>query len=283
MPSKGVRDALADALNLWLKVPSDVLQQIKHIIRLLHSASLMLDDFQDSSPLRRGKPSTHMVFGAPQTTNSAMYWIVQATQLAQQLPDPSCAHIITDSLSTLFLGQAHDLNTTYTSKCPSVREYLQMIDSKTGALFDLMVLFMLRYATASVDEDSLRQLVQLLGRHFQVRDDYKNLASPEYGQQKGFCEDLDEGKYSLPMIHVLNSGVDNGIVRNLLAARHMSGKLKYEQKLVILEQLDQAGSLKYTESVLQMMYQNIVTRLDNLAKNIGPNPALAKLCKMLKV
>lgn len=224
-----------------------------------------------------------MVFGAPQTTNSAMYWIVQATHLAQLLPNPACVQIMTEALSTLFVGQAQDLNTTYTSTCPSVKAYVQMIDSKTGALFDLMLQLMLRHATIQIDHIALRALVQLLGRHFQVRDDFKNLASPEYGQQKGFCEDLDEGKYSLPIIHVLSSGTDNGIIRNLLAARHLSGKLEYEQKLLILDQLDKAGSLKYTESVLQTMYHTIETRLGNLAKELGPNPALSKLCSMLKV
>jgi geranylgeranyl pyrophosphate synthase len=34
-----------------------------------------------------------------------------------------------------------------------------------------------------------------------VLDDYLNLQSTEYHQNKSFCEDLTEGKYSFPVVH----------------------------------------------------------------------------------
>lgn len=44
-------------------------------------------------------------------------------------------------------------------------------------------------------------LVNLISLLFQIRDDYMNLQSTEYGDNKGFCEDLTEGKFSFPVIH----------------------------------------------------------------------------------
>jgi len=46
---------------------------IKQIVGFLHNASLLIDDIEDDSKLRRGKPVAHMVYGVPQTLNCANY------------------------------------------------------------------------------------------------------------------------------------------------------------------------------------------------------------------
>jgi hypothetical protein len=97
LPSKGVRDKLADALNLWADLPENTVEQIKELVGDLHTASLMyvppnqplktittthitarLDDIEDGSDLRRGHPAAHSVFGVPQTVNAASFAIVEA-------------------------------------------------------------------------------------------------------------------------------------------------------------------------------------------------------------
>lgn len=37
-----------------------------------------------------------------------------------------------------------------------------------------------------------------------MRDDYLNLQDDGYSEQKGFCEDLDEGKFSYPIVSCFN-------------------------------------------------------------------------------
>lgn len=41
MPSKGVRNAAIDALDVWYEVPNASLQVIREIVSTLHNASLM--------------------------------------------------------------------------------------------------------------------------------------------------------------------------------------------------------------------------------------------------
>jgi hypothetical protein len=53
-------------------------------------------------------------------------------------------------------------------------------------------------------------VVNLISLLFQIRDDYQNLQSTEYGENKGFCEDLTEGKFSFPLIHGVRSERDVG-------------------------------------------------------------------------
>jgi len=41
VPGKDVRGKLIDAFNLWMKIPDNVLNEIKTIVTMLHNASLL--------------------------------------------------------------------------------------------------------------------------------------------------------------------------------------------------------------------------------------------------
>ncbi len=56
-----------------MKVPMDKLVTISKIVADLHSASLLVDDIEDNSKLRRGVPVAHEIYGIPQTINCANY------------------------------------------------------------------------------------------------------------------------------------------------------------------------------------------------------------------
>ena len=46
---------------------------ISRIVRMLHSASLMVDNIQDDAQLRRGQPVAHRIYGVPKTINAVNY------------------------------------------------------------------------------------------------------------------------------------------------------------------------------------------------------------------
>ena len=52
-----------------------------------------LDDVEDSSQLRRGRPSTHVIFGFAQTINSADFLFVEALNKVKELGNPECLNI----------------------------------------------------------------------------------------------------------------------------------------------------------------------------------------------
>ena len=73
-PGKDVRGKLIDCFQLWLNVPQlTVLNEIKRIVADLHNASLLIDDIEDNSKLRRGVPVAHSIFGVPSVINTANY------------------------------------------------------------------------------------------------------------------------------------------------------------------------------------------------------------------
>lgn len=62
-------------------------------------------------------------------------------------------------------------------------------------------------------------LLDTLALFFQIRDDYANLLSEEYKENKSFCEDLTEGKFSFPIIHAIRSDSESTRILNILRQR----------------------------------------------------------------
>jgi geranylgeranyl pyrophosphate synthase len=96
-----------------------------------------LDDIEDSSPLRRGMPATHKVFGQAQTINSANYLIIRVLDEVRQLNGIRCMDAFIEEMQNLFIGQSFDLYWTRNGVCPSEAEYLEMINK--SRLPDFMV------------------------------------------------------------------------------------------------------------------------------------------------
>ena len=285
LPSKGARDAFIDALNVWLPVPQDVVDRIKETIRMLHNASLMLDDIEDGSQLRRGRPATHKVFGIPQTMNSAGYLVLHALKHIQTLENRQCLNIVIDQVRDLYIGQTFDLYWTRSGRCPSEKEYLEMVDKKTGGLFQLPAK-LLQCLSNKGNDVAIEHIIRLFGRFFQIRDDYQNLADQDYSRQKGFCEDLDEGKYSFPLLQALNTkGTRESLeLEALLHSRRDNGGVSREAKELFLQHLTELGSMEYTSKLLEDLRRQIDEEMARLESMTGrENWILRLLMYKLKI
>jgi geranylgeranyl diphosphate synthase type 3 len=141
-PGKGIRAQLISAFNAWLEVPPDSLAIITKVVGMLHTASLLVDDVEDSSVLRRGLPVAHSIFGTAQTINSANYVYFCALQEIQNLKNPKAITIFTEELLNLHRGQGMDLFWRDSLTCPTEEDYLEMVGNKTGGLFRLAIKLM---------------------------------------------------------------------------------------------------------------------------------------------
>ncbi|KAL4943506.1 isoprenoid synthase domain-containing protein [Aspergillus oleicola] len=277
LQGKGIRNKFIDAMNSWYQAPPASLQIIKHVIQALHNASLMLDDVEDASALRRGHPATHVLYGASQTINSATAAYVKTVQDILRLPTYDG---MADELLNLHNGQALELLWCYHNKCPTVEEYLTMVDNKTGRLFQLMLRLMQAESTLFTfsSSSSVSHLLTLCGRYYQIRDDYLNLTSEEYTTKKGFCEDLDEGKFSLPLIHLLSHTKHPGRIMGALFKRAPGASgVTNEVKTHILQAMEAAGTFDFVRRVLRFIHAELLTVLDEVEGQMGPNNGLKVL------
>jgi geranylgeranyl pyrophosphate synthase len=166
---------------------------------------------------------------------------------------------------------------------------MNMVDNKTGGMFRMLLKLMqaesLRISTFDFD-----RLTFLFGRFFQIRDDYMNLRSGEYSDQKGFCEDLDEGKFSYPIVHCLEHHPEFkdhiiGIFRQRSSMlSQASAPLSREIKLHIVGYLKSTGTFKATWTYLNDLEAEIEAEIGKLENATGEtNPTLRLLVTRLGV
>ncbi|KAG1737840.1 isoprenoid synthase domain-containing protein [Suillus paluster] len=285
---KEIRTLLLEAFNSWLAVPSDQLKVIEHVIQMLHNASLMIDDIEDDSQLRRGQPVTHKIYGIPQTINTANYVYFSAYKELSKLrhlgvngEEASVVGvreldlIVTDELLNLHRGQGLEIFWRDSLRCPTEEDYISMVNSKTGGLFRMAIKLMMALATKNLHTDFV-PLVNIFGVYFQIRDDYMNLQSTEYSDNKGFAEDLTEGKFSFPIVHGIRAEEDNRLLMSVLQKRPTTPTLKHH---AIDHLRTKTKSFDYTLAVMSSLERQIRQEIARL----GGNPQLEKILDALHV
>lgn len=103
-------------------------------------------------------------------------------------------------------------------------------------------------------------LVNLIGLLFQIRDDYMNLSSTEYTENKGLCEDLTEGKFSFPIIHSIRSNPQNLQLINILKQK----TTEEEVKRYAVDIMARTGSFDYCKKVLRELNGKALEMIERL-------------------
>ena len=273
-PGKDFRAQLIQAFDAWLEVPEESLAIITKVVGLLHTASLLVDDVEDNSRLRRGIPVAHSIFGVPQAINSSNYVYFCALQEVQRLKNPKAITVFTEELINLHRGQGMDLYWRDSLTCPTEDDYLEMVGNKTGGLFRLGIKLMQAESRSLID---CVPLVNIVGLIFQIADDYKNLFSAEYTENKGMCEDLTEGKFSFPVIHSIRSDPANLQLLNIL-------KQKTEDETVkryAVQYMERTGSFEYTRQVLDVLTARAKRMIDEVDEGRGRANGVHKILKKI--
>lgn len=110
------------------------------------------------------------------------------------------------------------------------------------------------------------------------------ILSPQYATKKGFCEDLDEGKWSLPLIHLFQSQHSHMAVLNVLATGRKNGGMTVEQKQFVLDALEEAKGLEYARSVMMDLHVQLRAEVGKIEDLLGsPNPNMTVLLELLRI
>ncbi len=244
------------------------------IPEVIHNGTIMVDDVEDDSSFRRGKPCTHRIFGIDIAVNtgSAMYFLPLLTLIKNKdmLPQKvfnKIYEIYTKEMISLSFGQAMDIawhRGLANADLITEAQYLQMCAYKTGTLARMAA--KMAAVLANADEDVVEKIgkfAEAVGIAFQIQDDILDLTSEKFGEKKGGRgQDITEGKRTLMVIRTVEEAEpsDKERLKEILKMHTSSQKLR-EEAINIMQKY---GSIDYAKQFARNLVQQSWKEIDKI-------------------
>jgi geranylgeranyl pyrophosphate synthase len=219
------------------------LAPIAAAVEIIHNGSLMTDDLEDGSELRRGKPCIHLKYGVDVGVNAgnAMYFLALNAFLRGKWPKAvlvKAYEAYALELIRVHYGQGADI-WWHRGGSEKVTEgqYLQMCAFKTGTLARLAAKWGAIFGGGSDAQiEAAGRLAESIGVAFQIQDDVLNLQGEEEKYGKEIGGDITEGKRTLLVIYALESAERDDAKRLLeTLSEHTRDKKKLAVAIEIIK------------------------------------------------
>lgn len=227
------------------------------IPEVVHNGTLLVDDIEDASDLRRGKPCTYKLYGLDIAINAGnvMYYIplLPLMEKKDKISPQKLGRIYevyVQEMINLGLGQAMDIawhRELADADRTDENDYMQMCAYKTGTLARMAAKMAAVLADADVElVEQLGYFAESIGIAFQIQDDVLDLTSREFEQKKGGRgQDIAEGKRSLVVIHTLKVADAKDKVRLVeILDMHTSEQKLRDEAISIMQKY---GSIEYAK------------------------------------
>jgi geranylgeranyl diphosphate synthase, type I len=250
-------------------------------IELIHNFSLVHDDIQDNSPLRRGRKTVWVHWGAPMAINVGDALFVIANQSVLDLARHYPAEMVVKAAAILNnccleLTQGQYLDMSYEARTDlKIEDYWPMIGGKTSSLLSACTSIgsLLGYANEEKQE-AYRRFGYHLGLAFQVQDDILGIWGDEAVTGKSAASDLVEGKNSLPVLFALEK---NG----KFAERWRQGPISIEEVNEMASLLEAEGGKEYAEKMSEAETQKALGCLKQAQPHGEAGAAMLELANIL--
>lgn len=180
-------------------------------IELIHNFSLIHDDIQDNSPLRRGRPTVWQKWGQAQAINAGDAMFTLAHLAPQRLlalgvtPEAALRALAELNFTCLELTQGQHLDMTFEQReVVTAPEYLAMIEKKTAVLIAAATFLGASLTIAAGGRlDHFYAYGWNLGLAYQLQDDLLGIWGDPAVTGKSAASDLEQRKKSLPVVYGL--------------------------------------------------------------------------------
>lgn len=231
------------------------------ILELIHIATLVHDDIMDGAELRRDQPSANAKWGNAITVLLGDCLFAHALKLSTNFSDSKICRRIADAASEVCSGEIIQTQRRHDLKL-STADYYRIIEMKTAALFTAaceLSAFISESETPIIE--SLKTFGTKLGVAYQIYDDILDLAGSEEETGKTLGTDLQKGKFTLPVLLMLESGKDVDTLRDLLLRGDESASK------VLTNILQDAGTIEAAKAIAERLINESLEQLSQIPSN----------------
>lgn len=222
---------------------------------MLHNFSLVHDDVEDASPLRRHRPTVWQLWGEAQAINvgDGMFALVfeSVLRLGSDIPSETIVQLVQRFIDAcLALTEGQHLDLAFEKQLDvTVDDYLTMIRGKTAALLAACTATGALLGGANPAQvEQFHQFGENLGLAFQVQDDILGIWGDERLTGKSAASDILARKKSLPVLLAL-PGAQGAALRTLYSAPDLTA----QEVPAVLALLD-AADARATATALAARY-----------------------------
>lgn len=235
------------------------------ILEIIHVASLIHDDIMDGAQIRRGRPTAWAKWGNTTSVLLGDALFSHALRLSTQFDDSEICRRIADTSVDVCSGEIIQNRRRFDTSL-TLPEYFKIIEMKTAALFAAACELSAKLNQANPETcQNLRTFGLRLGMAYQAFDDCLDLAGSEPSAGKTLGTDLQKGKFTLPVLLLLQ---ENG------NAHHFSTWLSKLEKSsdsvaieTFVEEIRERGFLQQASSVVFDLLTEAETCLESLKAN----------------
>ncbi len=234
-------------------------------VELVHNFSLIHDDIEDKSPLRRGRPTLWSVWGLGHGVNCGDMLLVLARHHLLRIADGGADQdtvlkavaILDRALLRLCRGQYLDISGE--GKLDATEQwYEQMIGGKTATLLaasaEIGALIARRPETLAAYRDYGWQL----GLTFQMVDDLIGIWGDAATTGKSAATDIQTHKMTLPVIYAMRNGSEAARLSQLYA----QSALNDQEVVEVVGILERSGARDYVQSAAHKHERLALAALD---------------------
>ncbi len=256
-------------------------------LELVHNFSLVHDDIQDHDPERRHRPAVWSVWGEAQAINAgdallalgrlAVLKLGREGVPAERVTE--AARVLDECTLEIVEGQALDIS--FEERLDVGEDaYLEMIEKKTGALFDCALrLGGLAGADDPAISEALGRCGRWLGVAFQIRDDMLGVWGAENRTGKPPAADIRNRKKSLPVVYALARA--EGATADELRRIYSQPQLSDSDVSTVLGSLDSVGAQAYCRGVAEEHRERALSELGGAGLKPGPAAELRQVADFL--